>query len=168
MSLFNFKKTVIAFGMVVLPLALISCQAGKKVGQRYELAAAGKALNVKIINPEAVVSLTEMTKSVEGRPQEVPVTLPDNYTRRRFIASISDFSYDVNYLPGSIIKYDPETDDYYVISLTRFIRESEFPEIALITDQDGLIFKSIIKSSTSLSGASSCRRWGLTRARSPN
>lgn len=141
-----------AISLFLLSLALICCQPGKRESKNYHLSETGKALNVERAKAESSFSISAISKDAQAQPTEVPVDIPDTYKKREFIANVSEYSYDINYLPGNIIKYDPAEADYKIVSLTRFIREYENPEIALITDQDGLIFKSIIKSSTSISG----------------
>jgi hypothetical protein len=145
----RFLKTLSLF---LLSLALICCQAGKRESKNYNLSDTGTSLNVERAKAEPSFSITAINKNAQAQMTEMPVDLPDNYKKREFIASVSEYSYDINYLPGNIIKYNPAEGDYKIVSLTRFIKENENPEIALITDQDGLIFKSIIKSSTSISG----------------
>lgn len=77
--------------------------------------------------------------------------LPESFKNRTFIKNLSSLTYKLEELPGHIIKYDAEKNDYVIVSIRRFVEENKSPEATII--DDGILYSAKINSGASFNGS---------------
>jgi hypothetical protein len=76
--------------------------------------------------------------------------LPESFTNRTFIKNLSALSYQLEELPGKIVKYDKKQKNYGFVDVNRFVAENQQPKATII--DDGILYSSIINSEASFNG----------------
>lgn len=77
--------------------------------------------------------------------------LPEVFQNRTFIKNLSALPYKLEEIPGHIVKYDEQKKDYAIVSLTRFIKDNQYPEVTII--DDGILYSSKINSEAAFNGS---------------
>lgn len=77
--------------------------------------------------------------------------LPESFKNRTFIKNLSALTYKLEEIPGHIVKYDADKKDYKIVSLTRFVKDNQYPETTLV--EDGILYSGKINSGASFNGS---------------
>jgi hypothetical protein len=77
--------------------------------------------------------------------------LPITLTNRTFIQNLAALSYEINQLPGHIVKFDEAKKDYKIVSIKRFVQNNFQPEIVAI--DDGVLYDSKINAAAEFNGS---------------
>ena len=77
--------------------------------------------------------------------------LPESFKNRTFIKNLSALTYKLEEIPGHIVKYDESKKDYKIVSLTRLVKNNQYPEATII--EDGILYSSKINSRASFNGS---------------
>lgn len=77
--------------------------------------------------------------------------LPISFTNRTFIKNLAALSYEINQLPGHIVKFDEAKKDYKIVSIKRFVKDGYQPEIVAI--DDGILYDAKINAAAEFNGS---------------
>jgi len=96
-------------------------------------------------------SFIKAHKQVPGRTHLLSDTtaLPDSYTKRHFLAV--DGGMDASSIPGNIVKYDPSTQLYGIITMTGLVKGHA--TAAMQKPDNGLIYQGQITSTDGFNGS---------------
>ncbi|MGV8019303.1 MAG: hypothetical protein AB2L26_14130 [Ignavibacteria bacterium] len=75
--------------------------------------------------------------------------LPKSYTQRTFFGPNASYTYNIDQLPGFLVRYDPYKETYKTASLMRYYKQT--PKITLISD--GLIYSHKFNRKASFNGS---------------
>src|SRR5436305_191962 len=97
-----------------------------------------------------------VTKSNERRSslsrQTADTTdLPDSYKSRHFLSGDGGMSYDAASIPGNIVKYDPASSGYEIMTMKAIIK-GNIPPIAQKPD-NAIIYQGEVTSTSSFNGS---------------
>ncbi len=153
---------------LILLVSLCCRQSEKTQASTYQLGKTGAYLSVERVKipiqqeiQTLSLQLAEIkkkdllfeAKQLESRIEvlhEDMDALPVSYTSRTFLNSAGPISYSIQSIPGHIVKYVSEKDQYEIMSLTRFIKDADNLKPELI--QEGNIFETKVKSGSSFNG----------------
>lgn len=77
--------------------------------------------------------------------------LPESFKNRTFIKNLSALTYKLEEIPGHIVKYDADKKDYKIVSLTRLVKDNQYPETTIV--EDGMLYSGKINSGASFNGS---------------
>lgn len=157
------KYMFLAFGFCLfLSIALFSCSrdGSERAGDRLSISGTGQYVSVEQFKSDAGIEYEKGTtnKAMDvrtGNPMAEIGTeaeaLPVSYMDRKFLKGGAALTYDINLLPGNIVKYVPERNDYEIVSLARYVKNGEYPKNEWI--QDGILYDQKINSGASFNGS---------------
>ena len=109
--------------------------------------------NPNVVEPEKLTD--EEKNKLFGwgkKPEEFKnKELPETYTNRTFIKNLSALTYKLEEIPGYIVKYDAVKKDYKIVSLTRLVKNNQYPETKII--DDGVLYSEKINSGASFNAS---------------
>jgi hypothetical protein len=162
-------KMILASGLCLfLSLALFpwSGKGSEKAVDKFSINGTGQYLSVEQFRTDLGMGSTIEGKGVNpggpiARIGTEAEALPVSYTDRRFIKGSSALTYDIDLLPGNIVKYDPKKDNYEIMNLTRFVKNGENPKNKLI--EDGILYDQKINSGASFNGSGLIANLSITK-----
>lgn len=109
--------------------------------------------NPNVVEPETLTDEEKNKLFGQGKKPEKfkNQELPETYTNRTFIKNLSALTYKIEEIPGYIVKYDTLKKDYKIVSLTRLVKNNQYPETKII--DDGILYSSKINSGASFNAS---------------
>lgn len=109
--------------------------------------------NPFVIEP-SYLSAAEKVKlfGIKEKPQPFKnEELPESFKNRTFIKNFSSLTYKLEEIPGHIVKFEEDKNDYQIVSLQRFVKDNQYPEAKVI--EDGILYSSKINSGANFNGS---------------
>jgi hypothetical protein len=157
------KKTL--FYSSLFSFALIACNTPSSVEEK-EIPLIENGAKVTIIDgeedlqknhfkamPDSIIKRNKGIESFWGKAEpHKNEELPKFLTKRKFI-DLAALGYEINHIPGYILRYSPATKEYEIATQGRFIKGDKYPDLKFIEPERGLRYSSKIDNGASFNGS---------------